>query len=103
MGIFFQGSNYEDETKRTSSYTESSSNDDYFSFDSDDDSSIENFFSESGEIAEKPSAKPYDQCEISVPKSSEISADAWNKQLEQQRRSFRESVDIINSIKAVEY
>lgn len=51
------------------------------------------------EIPERPSAKPYDFMEMEVPNSSEIDSNAYNKALDQLKRSFKESVDIIEMLR----
>ena len=105
MGIFYRDdSDYmQESTKKNSRY------DDEFMIESydtiGDDSSedtldLDKFYDEGAhEIGETPSAKPYDKSEISVPKSSEIDVTVYNKQLEQLRRTFKESVEIIESIR----
>ena len=50
-------------------------------------------------ISERPSAKPYDFMELDVPGSSEIDVNVYNKALDDLKRSFKESVDIINMLR----
>ena len=112
----------EDENMETSSYTESydddldSSLDDFLndnnsyneSYDesynesSDLDDLLSDYMQEgSGEIPERPSARPYDEKSIPSARSSEIDQSVYNKQIENLKRSFKESVDIIESMKAM--
>lgn len=114
MGIFYRDddSNYMQESSRRNSrydddymiddsynsygsYNESSSNVDF-----DTDIDFNRFFIEGAhEIGETPSARPYDKSELSIPKSAEIDVSVYNKQIEQLKRTFKESVDIIESIR----
>lgn len=50
-------------------------------------------------ISEKPFAKPYDFMELDIPNDSEPDADAYNRALDDLKRSFKEAVDIIEMIR----
>ena len=103
MGIFYRDdSEYmQESSKKSSRYDDSFMIESYDTIGDDSDSlDLDTFYSEGAhEIGETPSARPYDKSEISVPKSSEIDVSVYNKQLEQLRRTFKESVDIIESIR----
>lgn len=68
------------------------------------DDDLDDYMSEGAhEIGETPSARPYDKCELSIPKSDEIDVSVYNKQLDQLKRTFKESVEIIESIRPEYY
>ena len=106
----------QEDDREMSSFTESydddnfdSSLDDLLSDDSNsynESSELDDLLSDymqegSGEIPERPSAKPYDEKSIPTARSSEIDQSVYNKQIENLKRSFKESVDIIESMKAM--
>ena len=55
--------------------------------------------SKDGLIPERPSAKPYDFMELDVPSSDEIDVNVYNRALDDLKRSFKESVDIIEMLR----
>lgn len=104
MGIFYRDdSEYmQESSKKSSRYDDEFMIESYDTIgdDSNDSLDLDTFYDEGAhEIGETPSARPYDKSEISVPKSSEIDVTVYNKQLEQLKRTFKESVDIIESIR----
>lgn len=104
MGIFYRDdSEYmQESSKKNSRYDDDFMIESYDTIgdDSSDSLDLDTFYDEGAhEIGETPSARPYDKSEISVPKSSEIDVTVYNKQLEQLKRTFKESVDIIESIR----
>ena len=104
MGIFYRDdSEYmQENTKKSSRYDDEFmiESGDTIGEESEDSLNLDSFYDEGAhEIGETPSARPYDKSEISVPKSSEIDVTVYNKQLEQLKRTFKESVEIIESIR----
>lgn len=50
-------------------------------------------------ISEKPCSKPYDFMELDIPNGSEIDEDAYNRSLDDLKRSFKEATDIIEMLR----
>ena len=61
---------------------------------------FESIFESNHEIPEKPTAKPYDQKDVPASRSSEIPLTAYNKNIDNLKRSFKENVEIINQCNA---
>ena len=61
---------------------------------------FESIFESNHEIPEKPTAKPYDQRDVPASRSSEIPLTAYNKNIDNLKRSFKENVEIINQCNA---
>lgn len=61
---------------------------------------FESIFESNHEIPERPTAKPYDQKDVPASRSSEIPLTAYNKNIDNLKRSFKENVEIINQCNA---
>lgn len=63
---------------------------------------LDEIFNESaGEIGEKPAHRPADENSISVPASKEIDVKAYNDAITRLQKSFKESIDFMESLKSM--